>query len=272
MERGMSPPLSRWWTVGFISLALTLGLVVWQQRHQPLGPVAPGSSDLTMARSEPVLVGVYLKYHHRHLQEAEVARARAGLYRVVAHMAAHEPDEAFLRALNTPPFRLALVNLGLSPPPVPLPREAESVCEALAVEYARLFLLPGTLLHPYESVQRGEGQLWGDLTVKVQQAYHDAGFTLASEVHQIPDHLALELEFMAHLASQEAWRWTAGAREDVEALKKRQKAFMRDHLGTWAVTFAHTLRAETNQQYFRFLADLLEIVTDSELFFLNTQS
>jgi TorA maturation chaperone TorD len=225
-----------------------------------------------MARSEPVLVGVYLKYHHRHLQEAEVARARAGLYRVVAHMAAHEPDEAFLRALNTPPFRLALVNLGLSPPPVPLPREAESVCEALAVEYARLFLLPGTLLHPYESVQRGEGQLWGDLTVKVQQAYHDAGFTLASEVHQVPDHLALELEFMAHLASQEAWRWTAGAREDVEALKKRQKAFMRDHLGTWAVTFAHTLRAETNQQYFRFLADLLEIVTDSELFFLNTQS
>lgn len=227
---------ARWWIMGLISLVLTLGLVVWQKRHRPLDTVAPESNVLN----------------------AEAARKRARLYRLVARMVAHEPDEAFLRELNTPPFRLAVVNLGLTPPPAPLPREAESVCETLAVEYARLFLLSGTPLHPYESVQRGQGQLWGNLTVKVQQAYNDAGFTLVSEVNQIPDHLAMELEFMAHLATQEAWWWTEGVYEDAVALQVRQKVFLRDHLGTWAVAFAHTLKAETSQQYFHFLADMLD--------------
>ena len=201
--------------------------------------------------------------------KAEEARARAGLYRLVAQMVAQEPDEAFLRELNATGFRETVASLGLSPPPAPTSTEADVTCEELAVEYARLFLLPGAPLHPYESVQRGEGQLWGEATAGVQETYLEAGFELNPEVRHVPDHLAVELEFMAHLATKEAERLAAGSTEEAEALQKRQKSFLRNHLGTWAVAFAHTLKAETSQRYFQFLADLLETVIKSDAYFLD---
>jgi TorA maturation chaperone TorD len=205
-------------------------------------------------------------------QEFETARARVNLYGILAFMAGREPDETFLEKLNSPVFFKAAKELGLSPPQVPAPGEAEAFYEGLAAEFARLFIVPGTTLHPYESVQRGEGRLWGEVTVKVQQAYHEAGFELAPEVNPIPDHLAVELEFMSHLASQEADYWQAGSKEDAEAMQERQRSFLEEHLGQWSPSFARSLREETTHPYFIFLADMLEAVVESDGSFLADPS
>jgi TorA maturation chaperone TorD len=201
--------------------------------------------------------------------KAEAARARAGLYRLVSRMVAQEPDEAFLKELNTPAFRETATGLGLSPPAVPASPDAQSAYDDLAEEFARLFILPGTPLHPYESVQRGEGQLWGEATAAVRQAYQEAGFTLHPETNMVPDHLGVEFEFMAHLTALEAERWEGGSPSEAEALQERQKAFLREHLLAWAVAFAHTLRAEASHPYYSFLADLLETVLESDASFLS---
>jgi TorA maturation chaperone TorD len=201
--------------------------------------------------------------------EAEAARARAGLYRLLARMVAQEPDEAFIGELNAPDFLEATTALGLSPPPLPSQQDAQGTYEEWAAEYARLFILPGAPLQPTESVQRGEGRLWGEATVRVQKAYHEAGFALSPESHQIPDHLSVELEFMAHLATQEAELWEADSRQDAQTLQDRQRAFLRDHLGAWAVSFARKLREETSQHYYQYLAELLETVLESDTSFLT---
>nr|NIQ80522.1 hypothetical protein [Anaerolineae bacterium] len=133
---------------------------------------------------------------------------------------------------------------------------------------ARLFLVPGTPLHPYESVQRGEGRLWGELTVQVQSTYREAGLQLVSEENQVPDHLTVELEFMEHLAGLEADRWLDNSPGEAETLRETQRAFLCDHLGAWAITFAQSLRDETLHPYFQFLAQLLETVVESDLAFL----
>ena len=202
-------------------------------------------------------------------EKAQDARARAGLYRLLARMASQEPDGPFVEKLNAPDFRQAVGVLGLEPPAAPAPEEAGKYCEELAAEYARLFIVPGTSLHPYESVRRGEKQLWGDRTVEVQQAYHEAGFDLAPEAHQIPDHIAVELEFLAHLATEEAEQWEAGSREEAEVLRHRQKAFLGDHLGVWGIEFASALKEETSQPYFKFFAALLEELIQSDALFLD---
>lgn len=205
-------------------------------------------------------------------REEETTRARASLYRLLAFMVGREPDEAFLKEFDSGSFLDVATELGLRRPPVPAPEEAEAYCSELAAEYGRLFILPGSGLHPYESVQRGEGRLWGELTAEVQRLYREAGFELDPEAGQVPDHLAVELEFVAHLAAQEAEKWAAGSEEGAHALRERQRVFVNKHLGEWSIDFARSLRDETTHPYFVFLADMLETVVGSDGSFLGSPS
>lgn len=109
----------------------------------------------------------------------------------------------------------------------------------------------------------------GEFTVKVQRAYDDTGFTINPETNQAPDHLAVELEFVSHLANREADRWEGGSAEDAEALNKLQKNFLEEHLGAWAIPFARSVMKETSNSYFRFLAEMLETVVESDLSLFN---
>ena len=197
-------------------------------------------------------------------QEAEESRARAKLYALCAQMVAREPSLEFLQELKGAALFEIAEGLGLSPPPIPDPGEVEPVFESLRAEHARLFVLPGTPLRPYESVQRGEERLWGEATVAVQQAYGEAGFILEPGAGQVPDHLAVELEFMSQLALQEAEKCETGMSQEAEALRESQRSFLREHLGTWAPGLARAIKNETREPYFRFVAEMLATVMESD--------
>ncbi len=59
--RGRGPRLPRLWMVGFISLALALGVVVWKQRHRFLESVAPKAPSILVDvdKDKPVLIKVF---------------------------------------------------------------------------------------------------------------------------------------------------------------------------------------------------------------------
>jgi len=50
--------------------------------------------------------------------------------------------------------------------------------EALAVEFAGLFITPKRPVFLRESLERGEGRLWGNYTVQVNKIYAKFGFAL----------------------------------------------------------------------------------------------
>lgn len=82
-----------------------------------------------------------------------------------------------------------------------------AACEprlALAEDHARLFAGPSPLAPPWESVWlEREKLLFGERTAQIARLYADWG--LASAAHEPPDHLGLELAFLAmllELASQ----------------------------------------------------------------------
>jgi TorA maturation chaperone TorD/Pyruvate/2-oxoacid:ferredoxin oxidoreductase delta subunit len=105
----------------------------------------------------------------------------------------------------------------------------------LEQEFTRLFLGPGRpVAHPYESVYR-EGRTMGDTTLDVRRRLAKAG--LAPNGQTLPDHISIELAFMAHLAAREAQAWDDGDDKGALDYLARQASFMRDHLGTWLPQF-----------------------------------
>ena len=70
--------------------------------------------------------------------------------------------------------------------------------EALLVDYTRLFLGPiAPLARPNGSFWLGgETTLMQDSTMAVQALYQEGGFDIDEAFHELPDHVAVELEFL----------------------------------------------------------------------------
>jgi len=124
--------------------------------------------------------------------------------------------------------------------------------EGLEAEYARLFVGPGRpVAHPYESVYR-EGRVMGDCALAVRQIYAAEG--LAPEGHSLPDHVALELEFMAHLTRREAEARERGDEEGALACLRQQEAFLSEHLGRWLPRFCQRVLTGEAHPFYASLA------------------
>jgi ferredoxin len=100
----------------------------------------------------------------------------------------------------------------------------------------------------------------GDCTLAVRQSYAAEG--LAPEGHSLPDHVAVELEFMAHLARREAEARERGDEEGALACLRQQEAFLGEHLGRWLPRFcqrvlageAHPFYADLAQRTWQYVA------------------
>jgi TorA maturation chaperone TorD/Pyruvate/2-oxoacid:ferredoxin oxidoreductase delta subunit len=131
-------------------------------------------------------------------------------------------------------------------------QRTESPLDELARIYDRLFVGPlPPLVHPYESVYRTlEGRLMGEVTMQVIQSYAEAGVALADGFRDLPDHVAVELEFMAYLAGEEAAARAGGDEALVVTHLLRQVAFLRDHLTRWIPHFCHRVTEADPDGYY----------------------
>jgi TorA maturation chaperone TorD len=121
-------------------------------------------------------------------------------------------------------------------------RDLDSIEEAsrgipLEKEYHRLFLGPSKpLAPPFESAYR-LGTRTGAAAAEFRRELEDAGLAPADTVRFPPDHIALELEYLATLEAR-----ACGARErrDPEATlawSTKAAAFRADHLARWLPAF-----------------------------------
>ena len=140
--------------------------------------------------------------------------------------------------------------------------------EAIALEFASLFLVPGeNLISPYESCycdtltidtstacsayfepeafpkEGFKGFLCGPSTRSVQKAYEAFGFELDPSFHDLPDHGAVELEFMGRLLS-------SGEYDQADR-------FFREHPGRWMAPFLGRLTEQSVSPFYRAVAQSL---------------
>ena len=118
--------------------------------------------------------------------------------RLFASVFVREVDQALLAQLLASRGELTDA-LGCDPLDGLAVDNADEAVEALAVEYCGLFIGPKGHLPPVESMVLGEGQLWGPSTETVVEFYERCGIASQSGERTFPDHISMELDFLAML-------------------------------------------------------------------------
>lgn len=128
--------------------------------------------------------------------------------------------------------------------------------QALRVTYSRLFLTPGDE-HP--SLNAGtyiDGAVGGGSVTAMATCYQRCGLEKQETLHDLPDHVAVQLEFVA-------WLYAAEAEGDV-SLPMRAEDFISSFMVRWAGAFragieAATGHSELNANPYAALAGMIEI-------------
>lgn len=140
-----------------------------------------------------------------------------------------------------------------------LPQNPANRLQTLQVEYTRLFInaVPQVLAPPYASAYTGSGLLMGRPAETALIAYRQAGLAFSPASHDLPDHLAAELEFMFYLT-----REALSAREQAddsraELFKNRQYRFLKEHLLPWVPAWQKRVDEADRTGFYRALSRLI---------------
>ena len=138
--------------------------------------------------------------------------------------------------------------------------------ERLLVLYSRLFLVPG---EPHPSLNTGvylDGALAGGSVTALQTCYRRCGLEPGADVRDLPDHLSIQLEFLAWLLAAEARSEQAGS----EGPPIRADEFLARFVAGWVEPFrvdleAASRRFEIPDNTYVHLARLLEAAVRAEV-------
>lgn len=126
----------------------------------------------------------------------------------------------------------------------------------LLLDYTRLFLGPlDVLARPYGSAWlENEKTLMGETTQAVAELYREGGFGIDDDFTELPDHIAVELEFLYLLLYREHEAQLAEDPDRTHAISDLKRRFLDQHLGRWIKPFSAALAAGAQTDFYRELA------------------
>ena len=135
---------------------------------------------------------------------------------------------------------------------------ATQALEELLVDHARLFLGPAEpLAKPYGSCWLVEAAT-GDAPPDILETYRAGGFEVDDELRDLPDHVAVELEFLYLTLFRRHEAQHSGNAEALREITGLQRRFLSQHLGAWIVPFTDAVKANAQTAFYRDAALLAE--------------
>lgn len=190
------------------------------------------------------------------------AIGRSAIYAALSALLA--ADEAGLEAVRSH----VLPSLDGEPSGEAVQRAASQLGEALGRRTtAELLRSHGILLPPVGSGDppASESAYYGsEIFRQAQQMADIAGFyrahglTVGGSRRERPDHVSVELEFMAVLTAKEADALLHLGPDQVEMCRDAQALFLEAHLGRWVPTFARRLAERADDGPYRAVAEVLD--------------
>lgn len=200
---------------------------------------------------------------------------RRYLYELLQHVFGNEPSKGLLDILTSnytqEVLRLFLDEIGpqinehielLDSLKSEMVFNLERLLDELSGEYTYLFIGPKKLpAPPWESVYISKQRLiFQESTLIVRRAYLEYQFLPANYPHEADDHLALELDFMAHLAKNTEERYKDQNLTELRELLSDQKSFLEEHLLIWIPEFAQQIQSSKSQFMYPQIAKLTDQV------------
>lgn len=132
----------------------------------------------------------------------------------------------------------------------------KSSFESLSVEHARLFIGPFQLVAPpYGSIYLDDAKtVMGDSTARVAAFYHACGLHLADDFHELPDHFAVELEFMSYLAFKQREAEVSGDKAEKTRFIGLQREFLGRFLMPWLEPFTSAIIKDGEAPFYQAIA------------------
>ena len=138
--------------------------------------------------------------------------------------------------------------------------------QTLLVDYTRLFLGPvEALAKPYGTCWLAVAELTEDPPpTTVLDLYREGGFDIDETFMELPDHVAVELEFL-YLLNFNRNRAQASRQVDTMAtLDALTNRFLTEHLGVWIGPFTAAVTDAAQTNFYRQLADLTQCFVQQE--------
>ena len=132
--------------------------------------------------------------------------------------------------------------------------------ESLAVEHARLFIGPFHLVAPpYGSLYLDDAKtVMGESTGKVSAFYGSCGLHLEDDFHEMPDHIAVELEFLSFLVHRQRESVSAGDPGETNRFAGLQRSFLDRFLLPWLPPFTRSILEGTESPFYQAIARCTE--------------
>lgn len=131
--------------------------------------------------------------------------------------------------------------------------------ESFRVDHVKIFPPIASRDAPgYETAYRGDDIFQQtDLLADIAGFYRAHGLRSGGAEHERPDHITVELEFMAVLARKTVTALATGQPDSAAICSDMGTLFLRDHLGCWAPAFGRRLATMTISHFYRHLGSLV---------------
>lgn len=147
--------------------------------------------------------------------------------------------------------------------------KTEDVLLELAAEYAGLFLgvrqMPP---HPSESVYTSQDHLiMQKARDDVMKMYRSMGLEKVGKFTEPEDHIALELQFMAHLSGKTSEALKSKDRVAADKYLEVQRDFLNEHLEKWVPKLVVDIKKGARREFYKAIAKITEgyVKTDAEV-------
>jgi len=194
--------------------------------------------------------------------EIAIAKEREKTYRFLSGLCLNPPSDSLLTMIKNRSILLLFEGEGAEKSCKEIARfidEAsgiENLSDELSAEHTALFILPSDFI-PHEAVYLDkEKRLGGRVTMRVRQFYESAGADILEQCQEMPDHIGLELEFMAFLCRMEKELREAGDSESLNKCIHLQKAFLNEHLLKWGYQCCEKIIERANLGFYKAAAYL----------------
>lgn len=198
----------------------------------------------------------------------EASLSRGQLYKFLSRLFIHEVDSEFLSKIRSDGMADVFKELEID-----FGRDFYNAAEqdlliTLSTEYAAIFV-GGGYISPYESVIL-EGQLNCKPAIAVEKFYRECGFELPekfplNQFQVLPDHIAVEFEFMGLLIDKEREAWTQEKQEDAQKYINLEADFLKNHIGKWVPKFCSKAIPYCHQPFYAEILKLTGEFVDSEM-------